>query len=179
MAVIRRWEIYDKSGCLFDHFSDSFKYGINENYYNVLGIKMKIKSKIGSPVSSVPEPQLLKNGALETGHWRPLHLAVILCAIFATAGCQSTGGNAGRIQSYTLNSIEAEWIRNGKPIDFESELWYPVDGVEGFLDSEMRLMGKHQGIEFFIDKVDVRPFSRLYTKFGKNKFRFFEKRMSE
>jgi len=140
---------------------------------------MNIKSKIGSPVSSVPEPQFLKTGNLETGHWRPLHLAVILCAIFATAGCQSTSGNTGRKPNYALSSIEAEWIRNGEPIKFEGELWYPADGIEGFLDSEMRLMGTHQGVEFFIDKVDVRPFNRLYTKFGKNKFRFFEKRISE
>jgi hypothetical protein len=97
----------------------------------------------------------------------------------STAGCQSTGGNSGRIQNYTLDSIEAEWIRNGEPIEFEGELWYPADGVEGFLDFEMRLMGKHKGVEFFIDKVDVRPFSRLYTKFGKNKFRFFEKEINE
>jgi len=104
----------------------------------------------------------------------------ILFYLVLTAGCQSTsGGNSGRAGSYSLSSVEAEWIRNGEPIKFENELWYPADGVEGFLDSEMRLMGTHQGVEFFIDKVDVRPFSRLYTKFGKNKFRFFEKRISK
>jgi len=140
---------------------------------------MKIKSKIGRNVSSAPVFRFLQNGTLETGNWRPLFLAVILCIILATAGCQSTSGNIGRKPNYALSSIEAEWIRNGEPIKFESELWYPADGIEGFLDSEMRLMGTHQGVEFFIDKVDVRPLNRLYTKFGKNKFRYYEKRISE
>lgn len=107
-------------------------------------------------------------------------LTVIALFLLAAGGCQSTnGGNSRRIKKYALSSIEAQWIRDGKPIEFENELWYPADGVEGFLDSEMRLMGKHQGVEFFIDKVDVRPFSRLYTKFGKNKFRFYEMKASE
>ncbi len=141
---------------------------------------MKSKKKIGFPVSSGLEFLFFKTGTLETGHVRPLQFVIVLCAIFTTAGCQSTsGGNAGRIKHYALSSIEAEWIRNGEPIEFEDELWYPADGVEGFLDSEMRFMGKHQGVEFFIDKVDVRPFGRMYTKFGKNKFRFYEKRISE
>jgi len=141
---------------------------------------MKIKKKISFPVSRGPGFQFLKTGTLETGSWRPLHFVVVLCVIFTTVGCQNTsGGNAGRIKHYALSSIEAEWIRNGGPIEFEDELWYPADGVEGFLDSEMRLMGKYQGVEFFIDKVDVRPFGRMYTKFGKNKFRFYEKRISE
>lgn len=108
-----------------------------------------------------------------------LGLMSMVYGLLSMTGCQSTRGNVGRMPSYALSSIEAEWIRNGDPIEFESELWYPVDGVEGFLDSEMRFMGTHQGVEYFIDKVDVRPFSRLYTKFGKNKFRFFEKRTEE
>lgn len=108
-----------------------------------------------------------------------LGLMSMVYGLLSMTGCQSTRGNVGHMPSYALSSIEAEWIRNGEPIEFESELWYPVDGVEGFLDSEMRFMGTHQGVEYFIDKVDVRPFSRLYTKFGKNKFRFFEKKMEE
>ena len=74
-----------------------------------------------------------------------------------------------------MMAMEAEWIRNGEPIEFEDELWYPADSIEIFLDSEVSLIGEYQGVQFFIDKVDVRPFERLYTKFGRNKFRFFEK----
>ena len=105
-------------------------------------------------------------------------LTVILLFLFA-AGCQSTGGNIGHVHSYPMTALEAEWIRNGEPLEFEDELWYPVDGIEGFLDSEMSLVGEYLGVQFFVDKVDVRPFERLYTKFSRNKFRFFEKRQSE
>ena len=94
-------------------------------------------------------------------------------------GCQTTGNKPARARNFSSTSLEADWIRNGEPIEFENELWFPADGVEGFLDSEMRLVGEHKGVEFFIDKVDVRPFNRLYTKFDKNKFRFYEKRIGE
>lgn len=96
--------------------------------------------------------------------------------ILVAVGCQSTGGNIGHVHSFPLTAMEAEWIRNGEPIEFEEELWYPADNVESFLDSEMNLVGEYQGVQFFIDKVDVRPYDRLYTKFSRNKFRFFEKR---
>ena len=109
----------------------------------------------------------------------PLLFVICLFMTITATGCRSTLGNAGDIRNYPLSSIEAEWIRNGEPIEFEGELWYPVDGVESFLDSEMRLVGKQKGVEFFTDKVDVRPFSRVYTKFGKNKFRFFERKINE
>jgi len=95
------------------------------------------------------------------------------------AGCETTGGSGKHVQFHASDSIEAEWILNGQPIEFEDQLWYPADGVEGFLDSEMRLIGEHLGVQFFVDKVDVRPYGRLYTKFEKNKFRFFEKRINE
>ncbi len=104
---------------------------------------------------------------------------IVLLLCFFAAGCQSTGGNIGHIQSYPIRAVETEWIRNGEPIEFEDELWYPADDIEGFLDSEMSLAGEYQGVQFFIDKVDVRPYARLYTKFSRNKFRFFEKRTSE
>ena len=99
--------------------------------------------------------------------------------LLTAAGCQTTGGNSGSVQSYPLYALEAEWIRNGEPIEFEEGLWYPADGIEGFLDSEMIQMGVYKGITFFVDKVDVRPYDRLYTKFDKNKFRFYTKRTAE
>ena len=104
---------------------------------------------------------------------------VILAVTFFLTGCQTTGGNVGDLKSYPITSIEAEWIRNGDPIMFEEELWYPVDSVENFLDAEMMLAGTYKDVRFFIDKVDVRPYDRLYTKFGRNQFRFFEKRKKE
>ena len=97
--------------------------------------------------------------------------ALILCA----AGCASQPGNIGRMQSYPVKTIEAEWIRNGQPIDFEDELWFPVDDFETLMDSEVYQIGQFQGIEIFVEKIDVRPYDRIYTKFDVNKFRIFER----
>jgi len=102
-------------------------------------------------------------------------LSIGFCLFFAT-GCKSTTGNAGHIGVYPVASMESEWIRNGEPIEFEEQKWYPVDDVENFMDSEMYLAGEYRGVQFFIDRVDVRPYDRLYTKFGRNRFRFFEQR---
>jgi len=134
-----------------------------------------MRSRDRNPVSqrpSVAEKCLMGNRGRG---FRITSLAISLVLLFFT-GCQSTGGNIGHIHSYPMTAIEAEWIRNGEPIEFEDELWYPADAIEVFLDLEMSLVGEYLGVQFFIDKVDVRPYERLYTKFGRNKFRFFEKR---
>ena len=99
--------------------------------------------------------------------------------IVSTIGCHSTQGNVGQVQSYAAFTTELEWIRNGEPIVFENEKWYPKDGTETMQDSEVMLLGEYRGVQFFIDKEDVRPYKRLYTKFGRNKFRYFEKQMSK
>lgn len=106
-------------------------------------------------------------------------LFVIVCILIAGIlflGCRSTRGNAGRMSVFSVAKSEAEWIRNGEPIEFEGEMWYPVDGIEGLQDSEVYILGEYRGVQYFVDKVDVRPYDRLYTKFDKNKFRYFEKR---
>src|SRR3989338_4184938 len=93
-------------------------------------------------------------------------------------GCAQAPGNVGNLQSYLVSSVEAQWIRDGEPLEFEGERWYPADGTEGFLDAEVYSLGEYRGVQFFADKVDVRPFERLYTKFGKNRFRYFERSKS-
>ncbi|MFA5087558.1 MAG: hypothetical protein WC552_00825 [Candidatus Omnitrophota bacterium] len=98
----------------------------------------------------------------------------ILLAILA--GCSTAKGNVGRMATYAVSPCEADWIRNGEPIEFEGEKWYPQDSMEILLDAEVYLLGEYHGVQFFIEKVDVRPYSRLYTKFGRTKFRIFEKR---
>ena len=105
-------------------------------------------------------------------------ILLILFTTFLTAGCVNKSGNVGQLQSYTFAAAEADWIRNGEPVEFESELWYPQDGVETLLDSEVQIVGEYRGVQLFVDKVDVRPYRRLYTKFGRNQFRFFEKTVS-
>jgi len=103
--------------------------------------------------------------------------AVVFCLLFG-AGCANTvaSGNIGNLQSYSIPTVEAQWIRNGEPIDFEGALWYPADGIEVLRDSEVYLVAEYRGLQVFADRIDVRPYDRLYTKFGKNKFRYFKQR---
>ena len=99
--------------------------------------------------------------------------AVILLA--AVSGCAQHEGNTGQMATFIVPSTEAKWIRDGQPIEFEGENWHPQDEIDVLLDSEVEKMGEYNGVEFFIEKMDVRPFNRLYTKFARNKFRVFEK----
>ena len=105
-------------------------------------------------------------------------IAAILFYIFLT-GCSihrdGGSGNEGQLQSFGFHMVEPAWIRNGEPIEFEGEMWFPQDGVDSLLDSEVIYLGEYRNVQYFIDKVDVRPYERLYTKFAKNKFRYFER----
>lgn len=100
--------------------------------------------------------------------------SLIFSLLFVT-GCVTKTGNVGNLQSYSAPALEAKWIRDGEPIEFEGALWYPADGIESLMDSEVYHIGEYKGAQFFIDKLDVRPYERLYTKYGKNQFRYFEK----
>ena len=111
--------------------------------------------------------RLIKNNCLNG-------FGIVLMAVFLT-GCFSMQNNQGNMQKYDSPSLEAEWIRNGDPIEFEGDLWYPQDAIDILLDSEVARVGEHQQVEFFIEKTDVRPYNRLYTKFGRNKFRIYQK----
>lgn len=99
--------------------------------------------------------------------------ATLFIGAFCWFGCV-TSKNYPHL--YPAPTIEAEWIRNGQPLEFEKELWYPTDIVENLLDNEVYLLGEYRGVQFFSDKTDVRPFERLYTKFDQHRFRVFEKR---
>ena len=96
--------------------------------------------------------------------------------VFA-CGCASMGSssNAGQLQSYPAPVVEAGWIRNGDPIIYEGKQWFPVDDVESMLDSEVYQIGEYQGVQIFVDKVDTKPYDRIYTKFAKGKYRYFER----
>ena len=90
-------------------------------------------------------------------------------------GCSMNGAsNGGHMVMYAIPSREAEWIRNGEAIEFDGKKWYPQDGIENLLDSEVYLLGESRGVEFFVEKTDVKPYDRIYTKFGPNRFRYFE-----
>ena len=102
---------------------------------------------------------------------------LILLVVLIT-GCAQHEGNTGQMARFVVPASEAEWIRNGEPIQFEGELWYPQDAMDVLLDGEVEKLGEYQGEEFFAEKIDVRPYNRLYTKMGRNKFRIFEKNNS-
>lgn len=113
---------------------------------------------------------LSKEAVLGRKYFLSFFMVVITAALF---GCQNMSGNDGSIQSYGFTVAEPAWIRNGEPIVFEETLWHPQDGVEILTDGEVILLGSYRDVQFFVERVDVRPFDRLYTKFARNKFRYF------
>ena len=96
-----------------------------------------------------------------------------MMAVLFLSGCGSMP-NGGQMESYPAPIQEAEWIRSGEPIEFDGKQWYPQDGIENLLDSEIYLVGEYRAVQFFVEKTDVKPYNRLYTKFGRNRFRYFE-----
>jgi len=92
-------------------------------------------------------------------------------------GCASVNnGNDGQVQSYPSPVIEAGWIRNGEPIEYDGHKWYPVNDYEVLQDSEIYQVSEYKGVQVFVEKIATKPYERLYTKFDKNKFRYFERR---
>ena len=95
-------------------------------------------------------------------------------SLLILTSCVTNEGNIGNMSTYAIPpNGEAQWIRNGEPIDFEENLWYPQDEVDTLLDSEVVPMGEYRSVQFFVETTDVRPLNQLYTKFGRNKFRVY------
>src|SRR3989338_6423348 len=104
-----------------------------------------------------------------------LKTGVAILFFFIITGCSMNGtSNGGQMLMYPIPDRDAEEIRNGEPIEFDGKQWYPQDGIENLLDSEVYLLGEYRGGEFFVEKTDVKPYDRLYTKFGQNRFRYFK-----
>lgn len=103
-----------------------------------------------------------------------------LLLIAAAAGC-ALGSDSGvtNINRFSFPDVEPEWIRSGEPLIFEDEKWFPQDQIDVLRDGEVLLMGDYKDTQFFVERLDVRPFNRLYTKFGANKFRVFRRRVSQ
>lgn len=92
-------------------------------------------------------------------------------------GCTTVNpGNDGQVQSYPAPVIEAGWIRNGEPIEYDGSKWYPVNDFEVLDDSEVFQVTEYKGVQVFVEKIAIKPYERIYTKFDKNKFRYFERR---
>ena len=91
-------------------------------------------------------------------------------------GCASMSpGNNGQIQTYPALAIEPTWIRDGEPVEFDGLKWYPVNDYEVMDDSEVYLVGEYKGVLIFVERIATKPYDRIYTKFEKNKFRYFER----
>ena len=113
--------------------------------------------------------------SLRLNRWFVVFSLSWLIAGLSLSGCAHTGtDNESQLQSYPVPNIEAAWIREGQPIEFQGQRWYAVNDVEVLLDSEVYQVGEYKSVQIFVDKVDTKPYHRLYTKFGKNRFRFFE-----
>lgn len=98
---------------------------------------------------------------------------LFFAAAVVLVGCTHAQHNEGLMAKYAVPEIEAEWIRNGEPIDFDGQLWYPQDRYDILLDSEVFYKGEFRGVAFFVEKIDARPYEKVFTKFGRNKFRVF------
>ena len=105
-----------------------------------------------------------------------LRADIVFVVVFGFIGCDGNMTKKRRPKSYSIPEMEAVWIQDGNPIVFEEEFWYPRDDVDILSDEEVYLLGEQEGVAFFIGTIDVRPYNRIYTKFGKNKFRIFEKK---
>jgi len=110
----------------------------------------------------------------ELQRWK-IGLAVGLAVLLA--GCvPSHSGSIGQVEIYPSSNREPNWLRNGGPIEFEGYKWYPVNDYEVLDDEEVLQVAKYKGMQVFVAKISTRPYDRIYTKFGKNKFRYFQRR---
>ena len=106
-----------------------------------------------------------------------LGLGLLLVLTGLLGGCASVNsGNNGQVQSYPAPVFEATWIRDGEPIEYDGCKWYPVNDYEVLQDSEVFKISEYKGVQIFVEKIAVKPYERLYTKFDKNKFRYFERK---
>ncbi|MBU2540347.1 MAG: hypothetical protein KJ593_00425 [Candidatus Omnitrophica bacterium] len=96
-------------------------------------------------------------------------IGLMLLVIIFT-GCAS--GSWARIRGdYAIK--EADWIREGSPIIYESKSLYPTEHVENHLDREMEYVGEFQQVPFYVELRQIKPYNRLYTKFNYHKYRLF------
>lgn len=105
---------------------------------------------------------------------RQLTFLLLTMSAIGLAGCASLPA-ANEPISTAAQLSEPAWIRNGEPITFENEDWLPTDDVENILDSEVYQAGTYRNVPFYLEKTDVRPYDQVMTRFGKNRYRIFER----
>lgn len=101
---------------------------------------------------------------------------VMMAILLGLAGCSHLEQNAGQMAMFQIPEQEAQWIQDGEPIVYEGQQWYPEDRFDVLLDSEVYFKGTYRDVPFFVQKIDVRPYRKIFTKFGRNKFRIFSPR---
>ncbi len=101
-------------------------------------------------------------------------IGLFIFLVSFNSGCISSPVHDSTMMVYKVVSPEPPWIRNGEPIEFEGDLWYPRDTIDVLVDSEVLPLGEYRDVSFYLQKIDVRPYERIYTKFDANKFRVFE-----
>lgn len=101
-------------------------------------------------------------------------LVMVMLAIVACAGCSLPSRALDNNVNASATAAEPGWIRNGEPIDFEKAFWYPTDEVERLMDNEVFQVGQYRDTAVFVERVDVKPYARVYTRFGKGRYRAFE-----
>ena len=102
---------------------------------------------------------------------RILFVVVVSAAL---AGCFPKSRPDYIPQIYKAPDIEAPWIRNGEPLVYKDQEWYPADDTENLIDTEVYKLGEYQEVLFFAAVEDVEPYQRLYTKFGRNRYRYYQ-----
>lgn len=103
---------------------------------------------------------------------KPICFALLLAAF--CAGCLPTSKSVDVPQIYKTPAQEAQWIRNGEPLIYQDQQWYPADATENLIDTEVIKLGEYQDVPFFVSKEDVEPYGRLYTKFSRNRYRYYK-----
>ena len=111
---------------------------------------------------------------------RKIRFLIAAIGVFTCCSCSHlNSGNDGLLQSYPVPVIEAAWIRNGEPVVLEGEQWFPARDVENLMDSEVYQIGEYKKVQIFIDKIDIKPYQRVYTKFAKGKYRYFVRQKND
>lgn len=100
---------------------------------------------------------------------------VLLGLVFIAAGCAA---NSQFSPGKDYAAKEAAWIKDGKPILYDNKSWYPTEFIENHLDKEMEYIDSFQKVPFYVERRQIRPYDRLYTKFDYHKYRMFLEKKS-
>lgn len=102
--------------------------------------------------------------------------AVVILMTLTGAGCGMPSRGLDGNVNVSVVAMEPEWIRNGEPIEMEQTSWYPTDEVERLMENEVVRIGQFRDVAVLVERVDVKPYARLYTRFEKGRYRAFEPR---